>query len=75
MNILTYKNCMGIVMYNKTDRNYFGRIYNIKDCVTFESKRYSDVSREFKNAVNDYLKFCEEMGKVPEFLDLQLYYQ
>ena len=45
MNILTYKNCMGIVMYNKTDQNYFGRIYNIKDCVTFEAKRYSYVPR------------------------------
>lgn len=71
MCFLKYKEFIAIVLlFNTSDPRYFGRIYNIKDYVTFEAVNLSEAIEEFKNAVNDYLEFCEEVDKIPEFLDL-----
>lgn len=34
--------------------------------VTFETKNLSEVTKEFENAVDDYLEFCKEVGKAPD---------
>lgn len=74
MCFLKYKKFIAIVLLCSTsDPRYFGRFYNIKDYVTFEAANLSEAIKEFKNAVDDYLEFCEEVGKVPEFLNLQPY--
>lgn len=70
MCFLKYKKFVAIVLFNKLDQSYFGRFYNLKDYVTFEAANLSEAIEEFKNAVNDYLEFCEEIDKIPEFLDL-----
>lgn len=43
-----------------------GKILGINDLVTFEAEKPSDVEREFHEAVDDYIKFCAEIGKEPE---------
>lgn len=73
MCFLKYKKFVAIVLFNESDQSYFGRFYNIKDYVTFEAENLSEMIKEFKNAVDDYLGFCKEVGKVPEFLNLQPY--
>lgn len=72
MCFLKYKKFIAIVLLcsNTSYPRYFGRFYNIKDYVTFEAANLSEAIKEFKNAVDDYLEFCEEVGKIPEFLDL-----
>ena len=40
-------------------------IQGIVDLVTFESDSANDIQKEFHDAVDDYLLFCEEMGKEP----------
>lgn len=46
-----------------------GKIYGISDLVTFESETVDGIIREFHSAVDDYLDFCAEVGKVPNTPD------
>lgn len=43
-----------------------GKINGIGDLVTFESETVDGIVQEFHSAVDDYLEFCAEHGKVPE---------
>lgn len=43
-----------------------GKIEGINDYVDFEASNIANIEEEFHNAVDDYLKFCEEVGKNPE---------
>ena len=44
-----------------------GKIDNIRDLVTFESDTVEGIIREFHSAVDDYLEFCQEVGKQPAY--------
>lgn len=65
-NTLEYKGYHTNVQYSVEDQVLYGKIEGIVDLVTFESETASDIEREFHNAVDDYLAFCEEVGKDPE---------
>ena len=41
----------------------YGKIDNISDLVTFEGERYDSAVKEFKDSVDDYIEFCEEVNK------------
>ena len=51
--------------YDEEDLTWYGKIEGIRDLVNFESETYDGLEEEFHKAVDDYLKFCEEMGKEP----------
>lgn len=44
----------------------YGKIAGIRDFVNFETSNPEEVEKEFHAAVDDYLEFCEEVGKDPE---------
>ena len=52
--------------YDEEDLIWCGKIEGIRDLVNFESETYDGLEEEFHKAVDDYLKFCEEMGKEPD---------
>ena len=64
--ILEYKGYQGKVTFHADRQDYFGQIDGITDLVTFEADNPQDIEREFHNAVDDYLSFCDEIGKTPE---------
>ena len=43
-----------------------GKILGISDLVTFESENVAGLKIEFESAVDDYLEFCKDVGKVPD---------
>ena len=43
----------------------FGKIEGINDLVLFESTNSEEIEKEFHDAVDDYLEFCDSLGKVP----------
>jgi len=65
-NILEYKNYYTKVEFDADDMVLRGKIEGINDLVTFECESAEEVEMEFRNAVDDYLIFCEEVGKEPE---------
>ena len=67
MNLLEYKGYYTNVKFDNESGMFMGKIEDIGDFVNFESSRIEDAESEFHKAVDDYLEFCEEVDKTPEF--------
>lgn len=65
-NILEYKGYYTKIEYSSEDRVLHGIIEGIGDLVTFQSTDATKIEEEFQNAIDDYLEFCEEVGKEPD---------
>lgn len=65
-NILEYKGYYTKIEFNTEDKVLFGKIEGIKDLVNFESETADGIEKEFHLAVDDYLEFCELVGKNPD---------
>lgn len=64
--LLRYKGYSARPEYSVKDRIFYGRILGISDLVDFQSENAKDLETEFHKAVDDYLEFCEEIGKQPQ---------
>lgn len=65
-NVLEYKGYHTIIEFDAESFSLRGKIEGIGDLVTFESTDPNTIKKEFEDAVEDYLLFCEEMGKEPD---------
>lgn len=65
-NILEYKGYHTKVEFDSDELVLRGKIEGISDFVNFECENMKDVEKEFHEAVDDYLKFCREVGKEPD---------
>lgn len=43
-----------------------GRLFLVKDVVTFEAKVCEDLGKVFEDCVDDYLQTCKQLGKLPD---------
>lgn len=64
--LLRYKGYSARPEYSAEDRIFYGKILGISDLVDFQSENAKDLEEEFHKAVDDYLAFCEEIGKQPQ---------
>lgn len=65
-NIIQYKGYLSKIEFDTEDLVLRGKIEGINDLITFETNDILRVEEEFKNAVEDYLEFCKEVGKEAE---------
>lgn len=61
-----YKGYAGSFSYDEDLDLFEGSVSNIKDLIIFQGKSVDAVIIDFKSAVNDYIDWCEKMGKEPE---------
>ena len=66
MNTLKYKGYIGSVAYSEPDKVFFGKLEGIDDLVNYEGESVQELTAAFKEAVDDYLIFCEEHNVKPE---------
>lgn len=66
MATLKYKGYLANVDYSVDDKVFYGKLWGINDLVDFMADKASDIEEEFHKAVDDYIAFCEEVGKNPE---------
>lgn len=64
--LLHYKGYTAKTEYSAEDRIFYGKILGISDMAYFQSDSAKDLEREFHEAVDDYLEFCAEIGKIPQ---------
>lgn len=64
--LLHYKGYTARPEYSAEDRIFYGKILGISDLIDFQSESTQDLEDEFHKAVDDYLAFCAETGKLPE---------
>ena len=65
-NVLEYKGYHTKIKFDSENLVLYGKIEGINDLVTFETSDLHMIKKEFESAVDDYLVFCEEVGKTPE---------
>ena len=63
---MEYKGYHARIEFDVEDCTLHGKIEGINDLVTFESRNPLSIKKEFEKAVDDYLKFCKEVGKEPD---------
>ena len=61
-----YKGYSTEIQFSAEDQVLYGKIDGITDYVDFESASPLEIEQEFHRAVDDYLAFCQQMGKVPD---------
>ena len=66
MNTLKYKGYVGSVAYSEPDKVFFGKIEGIDGLVNYEGESVKELTAAFREAVDDYLIFCEEHNCKPE---------
>jgi predicted HicB family RNase H-like nuclease len=66
MNELKYKGYRGSVEYSARDDCLFGKIIGIRSSVSYEGESVAEIAGAFREAVDDYLDFCEERGVEPQ---------
>ena len=64
--LLEYKGYHSKIEFDHDNYVLYGKIEGIDDLIIFESSDVSKIEEEFHLAVDDYLEFCEEVGKEPE---------
>jgi predicted HicB family RNase H-like nuclease len=65
-NVLEHKGYTGSVEFSDEDEVFFGKIVGIRDLVTFEADSVVKLKKAFKDAVEDYIATCKELGKDPD---------
>lgn len=61
-----YKGYAAWPEYSVEDCIFYGKILGISDLVDFQSESAQALEDEFHKAVDDYLAFCAETGKIPQ---------
>jgi predicted HicB family RNase H-like nuclease len=64
--MLEYKGYNGSVLYSAADRILYGRVVGTRDAITYEGSDVTGLERNFKKAVDEYLRFCKAEGKAPD---------
>jgi predicted HicB family RNase H-like nuclease len=64
--MLIYKGFMGQVTFDEEAKILFGRVVNTRDVITFQSTSADTIEQEFHDSVEEYLAFCQELGREPE---------
>lgn len=54
-----------LIVNERGEKVLSGQVIDIKDTITFEARRIGAIEREFRKAVDEYLKFCEDLGQEP----------
>jgi len=63
---LQYKGYDGSVEYSAEDRILHGSLLGIRDAIVYEGADVDSLESNFRAAVDEYLAFCAEEGKVPD---------
>ena len=65
-NVYEYKGYHTKIEFDAETLTLRGKIEGIADLVNFECAEPSQIEMEFHNAVDNYLNFCAEVGKIAE---------
>ena len=63
---MKYKGYEGRVTFDDEADIFHGTVVNTRDVITFQGKSVDAIRTAFRDSVDEYLKFCEELGKEPE---------
>ncbi|KJH84058.1 HicB [Pseudomonas fluorescens] len=63
---LQYKGYVGSIEASIEDKCLFGKLLFIRALVSYEGQTVAELEAAFREAVDDYLQTCEQLGQKPE---------
>lgn len=66
MNSLSYAGYQARIDFDAEDEIFVGRIAGINDVVGFHADSVEELKAAFREAVDDYIRTCAEIGKAPQ---------
>lgn len=63
---LEYKGYTGSIEYSVEDSCFYGEVLGIADLISYEGNTKERLESDFREAVDEYLITCKEVGKEPE---------
>lgn len=66
MNTMHHKGYTARIEFDERDGIFVGRVLGLRSIISFHGTTVRELQREFKSAINDFLRDCEEQGVAPE---------
>ena len=63
--MLEYKGYQGTAEFDYDAGIFFGEVVDLRDVITFHGQSVEELEKSFRDSVEEYLKFCEEMSRTP----------
>jgi len=64
--MIEYKGYTGVFEYDHEAEIFHGEVIDLRDVITFQGQSVDELKQALKDSVDDYLEFCEELGRSPE---------
>jgi len=65
-NLIEHKGYYGTVEYSSGDNVLYGKVVGIDGLISYEGKSVQELKLDFIEAVDDYLKICDDEGIEPQ---------
>ena len=65
-NCIHYKGYIGSVAFSEEDAVFHGKVIGIKPLISFEGDTVAAITKDFQDAIEEYLDFCAKNNKTPE---------
>ena len=65
-NTMKYKDYIGSVEFSEEDGIFFGKVMGIRALISYEGEDAVSLLSSFHQAIDEYLAWCEESGRLPE---------
>jgi predicted HicB family RNase H-like nuclease len=65
-NPMIYNGYSAIIEFDNECESFRGEVLDINDTITFYAKSVDELKLAMKEAIDDYLEHCSEIGKKPE---------
>ena len=66
MNTMRYKNYTARVEFDERDNIFVGRVLGLRSIISFHGATGAGLRRDFKTAIDEFVRDCEERGVKPE---------
>jgi predicted HicB family RNase H-like nuclease len=64
--VLEYKGYTGRVEFDNEAEVFYGEVCGLRDVITFQGSSAQEVKTAFRDSIDDYLEYCEELGQEPD---------
>jgi predicted HicB family RNase H-like nuclease len=64
--MMEYQGYIGRVGFDDEAEVFHGEVINTRDVITFQGQSVAELTKAFKDSIDDYLAFCKARGETPD---------
>lgn len=64
--MMEHKGYIGKVEFDDEAKIFHGEIINTRDVITFQGESVAELTRAFRESIDDYLAFYKQRGETPD---------